>query len=105
MSEELKSYKELILYALAKVIDARCSVIFAGYSESFDKMFGKYYSSLIALINVASPYLSNLDGLLKKAARAWEVYGSDVPPELGRATKILDEVFREVINEVKEVIE
>ncbi len=104
MSEVPKSHKELILYALAKAVNARNSITYVGYHGDFTGMLGKYYSSIIALINVASPYLSNVDELLRKAAKAWEVFGGEEKSNLGGAARVLDEVFREVVNEVKEVI-
>ncbi len=104
MSEVLKSHKELILYALAKAVDARCSIIYVGYHGDAIKMLSRYYSSIVALINAASPYLSNVEELLRKAGKAWEVFGGEDETNLGGAARVLDEVFREVINEVKEVI-
>ncbi len=104
MSEVPKSHKELILYALAKAVDARCSITYFGDVDTFYKVFSRYYSSIIALINAASPYLSNVDELLRKAKSAWDIFGGVDKTNVGGAAKVLDEVFREVINEVKEVI-
>jgi len=80
MNEVPKSHKELILYALTKAIDARCGITYVGDYGDFTKMFGRYYSSIIALINAASPYLSNINELLKKAVKAWEAFGSENNP-------------------------
>ncbi len=104
MSEVPKSHKELILYALAKAIDARCSITYVGFYGDATKMLSRYHSSIIALINATSPYLSNVNELLKKAAKAREVFGGEDEANLGGAARVLDEVFREVINEVKDVI-
>jgi len=105
VSEVPKTYKELLLYALAKAVDARLGILHIGDPQSFTEMVSRYYSAVVALINIASPHLGNAEELLEKADRVWEVFGSPGSPRVSKAARVLDGVLREVVKEVRGVIE
>jgi len=97
MSEVPKTYKELLLYALAKAVDARVNI--AGALERNLMYLDMYYSAIVALVNIASPHLEKPEELLAKASKAWEGF-SLRNPRVYAVAEALDGILREVITQL-----
>jgi len=98
LSEVPKNYKELLLYTLAKVVDARVNIEREGLLYRNLKYLCRYYSAILVLVNLASQYL-DVEGLLEKASKAWENYDPE-NPRTGPTTKALDGVLREIVSQL-----
>ena len=99
MSEVPKNYKELLLYTLARVVDARIDIERIDIPQRKLNRLSRYYSAIEALIAVASPYLANAEELLERATEAWRSFNpeSEVVAPTARA---LDGVLREIVRQL-----
>jgi len=111
MSEPPKNYRELLLYALVKVVNARDSITYVGDDVELYEQFTRYYSSIIGLINIASPHIKEPEKYIHRCREAWKEFDPNEKDEYGRpklylprGASRLDEVMRDLIKELASVI-